>query len=160
MESQYTGLYSFVVSLILLSGGTLPDNRLERYLRRANIEEVASANSYNIMAGSDKTEKLLKRMERDGYIIKIRDNSSGEETIEWIVGPRGKTEIGSEGVKGMVRTVYGEEANANELNRRLERSLGVSETRARQPEEQGSQRKRGRPRREEEEDESESSEDE
>lgn len=127
-ESQYAALYTFVVSLIMLSGGTLADTKLERYLSRANINEntpFANSLSFNTM---DKTEKILRRMEKDGYVVKVRDNSSGEELIEWIVGPRGKVEIRDLGVSGLVRTVYGEVDDAAELERRLQRSLGALET--------------------------------
>lgn len=151
LESQYTGLYTFVVSVISLSGGTLPDSRLERYLKRANVEETAAQNSMNIMtSGQDKTEKLLKRMEKDGYIVKVRDNSGGEETVDWIVGPRGKTEIGDTGVRGMVKSVYGEVEDVADLDRRLERSLGVNERKSQREEPSTqTQKKRGRPRRSE-----------
>ncbi|KAI5203123.1 MAGE-domain-containing protein [Aureobasidium subglaciale] len=148
LESQYTGLYTFVVSLILLNGGMLPDGKLERYLKRVDVEEAAAQNSVNIMiSGGDKTEKLLKRMEKDGYIIKIRDNTSGEETVEWTVGPRGKTEIGDTGVRGMVRQVYGEVDDQAELERALERSLGTNEVPKRREEQAAQTQKKGRHRR-------------
>lgn len=101
-------------------------------------------------SGTDKTEKLLKRMEKDGYIIKIRDNSSGEETVEWMVGPRGKAEVGDQGVRGLVKSVYGESGDAADLDRRLERSLGVLERRTQQQEQSTqTQKKRGRRKRNE-----------
>ncbi|KAI5202252.1 hypothetical protein AUEXF2481DRAFT_82402 [Aureobasidium subglaciale EXF-2481] len=148
LESQYTGLYTFVVSLILLNGGMLPDGKLERYLKRVDVEEAAAQNSVNIMvSGGDKTEKLLKRMEKDGYVIKIRDNTSGEETVEWTVGPRGRTEIGDTGVRGMVRQVYGEVDDQAELERALERSLGTNEVPKRRAEQAAQTQKKGRRRR-------------
>ncbi|KAG9609123.1 MAGE-domain-containing protein, partial [Aureobasidium melanogenum] len=158
LESQYTGLYTFVVSLIFLNGGMLPDAKLERYLKRVNVEEAAAQNSINIMAtGGDKTEKLLKRMEKDGYVIKIRDNSSGEETVEWYVGPRGRTEISDTGVRGMVKQVYGEVEDPAELERALERSLGANEVPKRREEQAAQSQKRGRRRRTEARDEGDSS---
>lgn len=148
LESQYTGLYTFVVSLIYLNGGMLPDGKLERYLKRVDVEEAAGQNSLNIMAsGGDKTEKLLKRMEKDGYVIKIRDSTSGEETVEWTVGPRGRTEIGDSGVRGMVKQVYGEVEDPAELTRALERSLGANEAPKRREEQATQSQKKGRPRR-------------
>ena len=65
-------------------------------------------------------------MERDGYIVKIKESNGGDETVEWIVGPRGKVEISDTGVRGMVREVYGG-TDPVELERRLQRSLGVEE---------------------------------
>ncbi|KAK6002705.1 hypothetical protein QM012_001455 [Aureobasidium pullulans] len=159
LESQYTGLYTFIVSLIFLNGGMLPDGKLERYLKRVNAEDAAAQNSVNIMAtGGDKTEKLLKRMEKDGYVIKVRDNSSGEETVEWYVGPRGKTEIGDGGVRGMVKEVYGEVEDPAELERALERSLGANEVPKRREEQAAQSQKKGRRRRAEARDEGDNSE--
>jgi hypothetical protein len=37
----------------------------------------------------------------------------GEEVIEYIVGPRGKVEVGSGSVAGLVRAVYGKDGDAN-----------------------------------------------
>jgi len=128
-EAQYTALYTFIVSCILLSGGTLADSRLDRYLSRANVNEVTPFSNSIALGAFDKTEKLLKRMEKDGYIVKIRDNSGGDETVDWIVGPRGKVEIGESGVRGMVQQVYGEVDDGEELERKLQRSLAVLETR-------------------------------
>jgi len=148
LESQYTGLYTFVVSLIYLNGGMLPDGKLERYLKRVNVEEAAAQNSVSIMvSGGDKTEKLLKRMEKDGYVIKIRDNSTGEEIVEWMVGPRGKTEVGDSGVRGMVHQVYGKVEDPAELARALERSLGANEAPKRREEQAAQSQKKGRRRR-------------
>jgi hypothetical protein len=150
LESQYTGLYTFVVSLIYLNGGMLPDGKMERYLKRVNVEDAAAQNR-------DKTEKLLKRMEKDAYIIKVRDNSTGEEVIEWMVGPRGKTEVGDSGVRGMVNQVYGEVEDPAELARALERSLGANEVPKRREEQAAQSQKKGRRRRTQMRDEGESS---
>lgn len=150
-ESQYVALYTFVISLILLSGGTLPDGKLDRYLKRVNVDETtpfANSAAYN---GMDKTEKLLKRMEKDSYIVKIRDTSTGEETIDWIVGQRGKVEVGEQGVTGLVTAVYGEldEDASTDLQRRVDRSLGAGEKKTTQggQGQNGEARKRGRKRR-------------
>jgi hypothetical protein len=148
LESQYTGLYTFVVSLIYLNGGMLPDGKMERYLKRVNVEDAAAQNSVSILSsGGDKTEKLLKRMEKDAYIIKVRDNSTGEEVVEWMVGPRGKTEVGDSGVRGMVNQVYGEVEDPAELARALERSLGANEVPKRREEQAAQSQKKGRRRR-------------
>lgn len=123
-EAQYTALYTFIISVIALSSGKLADSRLARYLDRANIGEITRFS--NLASGGgifDKTEKLLRRMEKDGYIIKVRDTSSGEEVIEWVIGPRGKVEVGQQGVDGMVRTVFGDDEDQEDFRRRLQRSL-------------------------------------
>jgi len=117
-ESAYTALYSFVIAIIALSPrGTIPESRLERHLKRMNAD--------NYVLG-EKTEKVLKRMERENYIVRVRErDGGGEENVEFVVGPRGKVEVGERGVAGAVRRVYGKkDAEADELDRRLVRSLG------------------------------------
>lgn len=57
----------------------------------------------------------------------------GEEVIEYIVGPRGKVEVGESGVSGLVRKVYGRTAPAegeanDEFEARLARSVGSKRT--------------------------------
>lgn len=163
-ESQYVGLYSFIISVIALAGGTLPEAKLERYLRRANAD-----NSTPI----DKTDKLLARLQKEGYIVKVtqKDSATGEESIEYMVGPRGKMEIGDDGVVGLVKKVYGEEA-PDDLDGKLERSLDLGRkntvngdgSTTNGTSSAGRKRKRGRPRKDEhdedEEDEDESEDDE
>ncbi|KAJ5364317.1 uncharacterized protein N7496_010030 [Penicillium cataractarum] len=137
-ESTYTAFYSFVIAVILLNGGTLGEQKLGRYLRRMNAEDY--------MLG-DKTDKLLARLCREGYLVRTREMDGGEEVIEFMVGPRGKVEVGSSGVAGLVREVYGRgrdsggggggAAGENDLTQmeremraefeaRLRRSLGIS----------------------------------
>ena len=81
----------------------LNENKLVRYLSRLDIKE------YTPMGrdGATTLDKTLARMMKEGYIDKRKDNSSGEEIVEWVVGPRGKREIGRQGVAGFVRGVYG-----------------------------------------------------
>ncbi|PSK60261.1 hypothetical protein B9Z65_1159 [Elsinoe australis] len=128
-ESQYTALSSFIVSLIMLSGGNLAETKMERYLTRANVNEVTPFTNSVTFTALDKTEKLLKKMEKDGFIVRVKDNSSGDETVEYMVGPRGKIEIGAKGVEGLVREVYGEADDPEDLERRLKRSLQVATAR-------------------------------
>lgn len=106
-----------IVSLISLAGGSLSESRLERFLKRMNADQSTPV---------DSKEKLLAKMIKDGYIIRVKDNSAGEEVVDYIVGPRGKVEVGEEGVMNLVRTVYGEDAT-DDLNQRLSRSLGIVE---------------------------------
>ncbi len=118
-ESSYIGLTTFVLSLIYLSpSSTLSESRLEKHLKRMNAD--------NYVLNGEKTEKILKRMEKENYIIKIRErDGGGEETIDYIAGPRGRVEVAEKGVAGLVRTVYAKkDVEAEELDRRLARSLG------------------------------------
>ena len=117
-EGGYTGFYTFVVSIIYLSQGSrISEAKLDRHLARANAGEFVFG---------EKTDKILKRMEKDGYIVKIREREvGGEETVEWVVGPRGKVEIGENGVAQMVKGVYGKiDVDMDELEDKLEKSLG------------------------------------
>ena len=118
-EASYVGLTTFILALIYLSASqTISESRLEKHLRRMNAD--------NYVLAGEKTEKVLKRMEKENYIIKVRErDGGGEESVEYIIGPRGKVEVGERGVAGLVRGVYGKkDAEADELERRLVRSLG------------------------------------
>ncbi|CAG7979353.1 unnamed protein product [Penicillium nalgiovense] len=127
-ESTYTGLYSFIIAVIVLNGGSLAEQKLDRYLSRTNAE---------IATPVDRTDKLLQRLSKEGYIIKTREMDGGEEVIEYVLGPRGKIEVGTSGVAGLVRTVYGKEqgdhAGLTQFQReeledfegKLGRSLGI-----------------------------------
>ncbi|KAL1600751.1 hypothetical protein SLS60_007139 [Paraconiothyrium brasiliense] len=116
VEGAYIGLYSMVISLILLSGGTLPEGKLDRFMKRMNAGDTTPV---------DSTDKVLARMAKDGYIVKIKDTQGGEEIVDYVVGPRGKVEVGKEGVANFVRTVYGDDVE--DLDGRLKRSLGLGE---------------------------------
>ena len=149
VEGTYTALYSLLVALIMLGGGQVAQAKMERYLRRLGLEDRTP------VPGSEKTEKLLKRLEREGYIREIREKATqGEEDVSFIVGPRGKVEVGERGVEGLVKAVYGhlEGEDGEELERRIARSLGLGE-KARVVQNGEARRKRGRPRRDTEEEE-------
>ena len=117
-EAGYIGFYTFIVSIIYLcQGSRISEGKLERYLKKCNADNYAP--------GGEKTEKVLKRMERDGYIVKIKEREvGGEETIDWVVGPRGKVEIGERGAAAAVKGVYGKRViEMEELEEKLEKSL-------------------------------------
>jgi hypothetical protein len=127
-EAAYTGLYSFIIAIITLNGGSLAEQKLDRYLGRMNAEQNTPI---------DRTDKLLARLCKEGYLVKTREMDGGEEIIEYILGPRGKVEVGSGAVAGMARVVYGREAFASadmsplereeieDFEGRLARSLGI-----------------------------------
>lgn len=118
-EATYTALYTFIIAVILLNNGSLPEAKLERYLKRANADQWTPIMS---------TEKLLQKLTKESYLEKRRDTTAGEEIIEWVVGPRGKTEVGERGVQGIVRAVYGESGeDDDELEEKLRRSLGLQQ---------------------------------
>lgn len=144
-EGKYTGIYSVVVALISLSGGSLNDSKLDRYMKRAHLEDATPVEGY------EKPAMLFKRMEREGYLVRIKETGpSGEEDISWIQGPRAKVEIGDDGVRGLTKAVYGQPdgAEGEDLERRIARSLGVGDRpadRQRQAESGAEKTKRGRP---------------
>ncbi|KAJ6056028.1 hypothetical protein N7444_005126 [Penicillium canescens] len=111
-ESTYTGLYSFIIAVITLNGGTLAEQKLDRYLARMNAD---------VGTPIDRTEKLLQRLCKEGYLIRTREMDGGEEVIEYIVGPRGKVEVGSGSVAGLVRAVYGKEGGGDGDEGEIER---------------------------------------
>ena len=113
-----------VVTLITLCGGTLADAKLERYLRRMNAD---------VNMPMDKTEATLQKMIKQGYLIRVKENVGGEETIDWMVGPRGKLEVGNKGVKGLIMDVYGDSA-PEDLADRVNSSLGLDVPREEQEE--------------------------
>jgi hypothetical protein len=115
-ESTYIGFYSFIIAVIYLSGGSLPEAKLDRYLRQTRADQNTPI---------DRTDKVLQRMIKDGYIARIKDTSTGEEMIDYIVGPRGKVEVGPEGVAELAKTVWGEDG-LEDLNSRLERTFALT----------------------------------
>lgn len=126
LDSTYTALYTFIVSVITLSGGSILEQKLDRYLKRTNIEQYTPI---------DRTDRLLQRLCKEGYLVRNREMDGGEEVIEYMVGPRGKIEVGESGVSGLVRKVYGRntpsdgDANANDdFEARLARSVGSKYT--------------------------------
>ncbi|GLB02981.1 hypothetical protein AtubIFM57258_006451 [Aspergillus tubingensis] len=130
MESTYTGLYSFIIAVIVLNGGTIHEQKLERYLKRTNTDAWTPI---------DRTDRFLQRLCKEGYLVRNRDVDGGEEVIEYILGPRGKIEVGTKGVARLVREVYGQsEGNErdDEFEIRLARSLGLKQPEPRAQEEQ------------------------
>lgn len=142
-DATYTGLYTLLVALILLSGGSVDRSKMERYLRRLGIED------HTPVYGSEKTEKFLKRLEREGYIQEVREKAmQGEEDVSYIVGPRGKVEVGRTGVEGLVKAVWGDfevPEEEEELERRIQRSLGVGEEQPKRVNGEANKKRRGRP---------------
>jgi hypothetical protein len=117
--------------IALSPGGSLINSKLETNLKRLNIE---------VNMPMDTTQNILKKMTTQQYIVKVVDRSGDEETIEWMVGPRGHAEIGKRGVKRFVEEVYGENA-PEDLAKRLQRSLGLQSLRPEVQEEEEEEEK-------------------
>lgn len=107
---------TFIVSVIALSPlGAISDEKLVKHLSRVHADKNTPV---------DKTENVLAKMIKQGYLYRTTERNDGEEKVEWRVGPRGKIEIGHKGVQGFVQEVYGEAA-PTDLENRLRRSLGI-----------------------------------
>lgn len=121
-ESTYIALYTLIISIVYLHTpsagpdkdeiGQQEDNtepiseaKLMRHLSRVQLSDWAPISGPG--GGELTTEKLLARMLKEGYLERRKDSSGGEDVVEWVVGPRGKKEIGRKGVAGLVRGVYG-----------------------------------------------------
>lgn len=148
-EEKYRGIYTVLCSLISLSNGSMAENKLSRYLRRLMLEDATP------LAATPKPEAMFKRLEREGYIVRVKEsNTGGEDDVSFTLGPRGKVEVGEAGVRGLVQQVYGAEnmdqKQEQELSRRIDRSLGIEEREKRRAIEGGraarneTQRKSGR----------------
>lgn len=118
-EATYAGFYTLIIALISLSGGELSEQQLRRHLLRVNADQNVSM---------DRTELILKKMERQGYVIKRVERpplgQDGEHTITWHIGSRGKEEVGVGGVMGMTREIYGESWD-EEMEKKLRASLNI-----------------------------------
>ncbi|KAK3383564.1 MAGE family-domain-containing protein [Lasiosphaeria ovina] len=127
-EASYVGLYSFIIAIITLSGGELSDPRFRRYLARLNAaENMPSLNPNNKNAPNEKTEVVLQRMIKQGYLVRVTEarTQDDEDSTTWHVGPRGKKEVDSESVASLVRTIYG--GSTDELERKLQVTLKVKD---------------------------------
>lgn len=145
-EDSYVGLYTATIALIIIAGGKIAEGKLDRALRRMNADQSTP------MGSKDKTIAL---MVKDGYIASVKE----EESVDYIIGPRGKMEVGRDGFANLIRKMYGGEDDQDELEKRIERTLNVAEafnssgTPAAAPAaSQMAGRKRGRPRRDEDDD--------
>lgn len=116
-EATYVGFYTMIIALIALSGGEITEPKLRRHLRRLNADNKL---------GAEKTEDVLVKMEKSGYLVKRVENISADQdkNVSWLVGPRGKEEIGPDGVAGVVREVFGD--SDPELEKKLAGSLGIT----------------------------------
>ncbi|KAK4247810.1 MAGE family-domain-containing protein [Corynascus novoguineensis] len=125
-EASYIALYTTIIAIITLSGGELSDPRLRRHLSRLNAaENMPSMNPHDDTSPSEKTEVVLQRMVKQGYLIRVTESRStgDDDATTWYVGPRGKVEVDREVVAAFVRTVYG--GSSDELETKLQASLKI-----------------------------------
>ncbi|KAI1079640.1 MAGE-domain-containing protein [Whalleya microplaca] len=119
-EAAYVGFYTMIISLIVLSGGELSDLKLKRYLTRLNA-------SQNLPM--DKTENVLQKIVRQGYVDKVVEKSDGgdDDMVTWCIGSRGKIEVPPQSIAAVVTEVWGE--LPDDFNKKLQRSLGIQDIR-------------------------------
>ena len=65
-EDAYVGLYTLVIALITISGGIIPEGKLDRALRRMNAEQTTPVGN---------KDKVLAAMTKDGYIVRVKETS-------------------------------------------------------------------------------------
>jgi DNA-binding PadR family transcriptional regulator len=110
---------------------------MDRFLRRLGIDDQTP------LPDCKKNEQLMKRLEKDGYIYRVKESSgTGEDDVYWLVGPRGKVEIGDDGVRGLALAVHGDlpDEENDELERKIARSLGLAEKPSRAKRGEGNER--------------------
>ncbi|KAI0384589.1 MAGE-domain-containing protein [Hypomontagnella monticulosa] len=118
-EAAYVGFYTMVISLIALNGGELSDTKLRRYLARLNA-------SQNLPM--DKTDNVLQKIVRQGYVDKVVEKSEGDEdAVTWCIGSRGRVEVPPESIAAVVTRVWGE--SPDDFGKKLHRSLGIQDPR-------------------------------
>ena len=116
-EEAYVALTSTICSLVYLNGRSINEAKLDRHLRRLNIDQLTPV---------DRTEKLLATMCKQGYLLRVKDNTGGETSWEYHLGPRAKVEIGKDGVVSLVKEVYGVQA-PEDVDDRVGRNIGIEE---------------------------------
>ncbi|KAF3000002.1 hypothetical protein E8E14_002374 [Neopestalotiopsis sp. 37M] len=115
-EAEYTGFYTFVIALIALNGGELSNVKFFDYLGRMNADRNLPF---------DKTENVLVKLVRQGYLEKAIEKAEGDEdTITWHVGTRGKVEVPPESIAAFVKEVWKTDI-PRDLNKRINKSLGL-----------------------------------
>ena len=130
-EASYMALYTTIIAIITLSGGELSDPRLRRHLTRLNAaENMPSLNPNDGSSPTEKTDSVLQKMIKQGYLIKVSESRAAgdEDSTIWHVGPRGKVEVDKEVLAAFVRTTYG--GSNPDLEQKLQVSLKI---RAREP---------------------------
>ncbi|KAK4155170.1 Non-structural maintenance of chromosome element 3 [Chaetomidium leptoderma] len=134
-EASYIALYTMIITIITLSGGELSDPRLRRHLGRLNAaENMPGMNPNDETSPSEKTELVLQRMIRHGYLVRVTESKTtgDEDATTWHVGPRGKVEVDKDAIATFVRAVYG--GSNDELEKKLQMSLKIKERKPGVPE--------------------------
>ncbi|KAI0153501.1 MAGE family-domain-containing protein [Pestalotiopsis sp. NC0098] len=115
-EAEYIGFYTFAIALIALNGGELSNVKFFDYLGRMNADKNLPF---------DKTENVLLKLTRQGYLEKVIEKVEGDEDIvTWHVGTRGRVEVPSESIAAFVKEIWKTDI-PGDLNKRINKSLGL-----------------------------------
>ncbi|KAF3937084.1 hypothetical protein ABW19_dt0207197 [Dactylella cylindrospora] len=120
------GIGMIIVAIVYLSSRSLSENTLRRHLRKFGIEDRIPVEG-NRETGS--MENIMGKLIREGYLVKLKDEVvlGQEQTFTYVIGPRGKLEMGREGVHNIVAKIYeGVDGEVDEgLERRINRAIGM-----------------------------------
>lgn len=129
-EAAYMGFVTTIVTAMYLNGRVLSESKLDKHLERLRADMGLILNAHDKKPMS--MVKILEKMEKQGYIQKVKDTTGGDVSIEYHIGPRAKVEIGEKGVIEMVKTTL--EANGKpipeDLEARVRKSMGADESAA------------------------------
>ncbi|KAK6331138.1 hypothetical protein TWF696_003207 [Orbilia brochopaga] len=124
-DQTVLGIGSAIVAIVYLSNRSIGENLLKRHLRKFGIDDRIAVEG-NRETG--RVENILAKLVKDGYLVKLRDEvvPGQEQTFTYVIGPRGKLEMGREGVLAYVRRVYeGADGEVEEnLERKVNRAMG------------------------------------
>ncbi|EPS44275.1 hypothetical protein H072_1736 [Dactylellina haptotyla CBS 200.50] len=124
-DQTILGIGSTIVAMVYLSNRAISEETLKRHLRKFNVEDriPVEGNREN-----GKMENIMAKLIREGYLVKLKDEviPGQEQTYTYVVGPRGKLELGRQGVTEFVRRVYeGCDGEVDEgFERRVNRAIG------------------------------------
>ncbi|KAF3206331.1 hypothetical protein TWF106_000716 [Orbilia oligospora] len=127
-DQTILGIGSAIVTLVYLSGRSVGEKVLLRHLRKFGVEDriPVEGNREN-----GKMENIMGKLIREGYLVKLKDEvvPGQEQTYTYVVGPRGKLEVGREGATRFVKKIYeGVDGEVDEaFERKINRALGKEE---------------------------------
>ncbi|KAK6516894.1 hypothetical protein TWF506_006778 [Arthrobotrys conoides] len=124
-DQTLLGIGSAIVTLVYLSGSSMGEKVLQRHLRKFGVEDRIPVEGNR---ESGKMENIMGRLVREGYLVKLKDEviPGQEQTYTYVVGPRGKLEVGREGTTRFVKKIYeGVDGEVDEgFERKVNRALG------------------------------------
>ncbi|RPA85700.1 MAGE-domain-containing protein [Ascobolus immersus RN42] len=118
-EHAYMTFVTMVVVLIYLNGRMLQEAQLDSAME--TFFNMRPESTHPVLG---KTSRLYEVMEKQGYIMKVKDSSSGQTNIEYYVGPRAKLEIGEEGAVQFIAQMFPNQ-EFDDVKAAFKRSVGT-----------------------------------